>query len=73
MRVRDTGEVVELGPSWNIDEENGCFVKRGGFHCTLRAGHSGPHTAHGVGDIPLTFWNDGDASPTRVASLEPAP
>lgn len=68
MRVRDTGEVVELpepGAKGNCPSE--CS-----FLCTLDAGHSGVHVAHGL-QLPRAFWHDGDTRPTIVVPLEPSP
>ena len=69
MRVRDTGEVVELpdhhGTKSNCPAE--CV-----FMCTLDAGHPGLHVGHDEGG-PLAFWRDQDLCPTLVDPLEPTP
>ena len=68
MRVRDTGEVVELpepGDKLNCPSE--CI-----FSCTLDLGHSGVHVGHGL-FLPRAFWHDGDTGPTIVVPLEPTP
>ena len=72
MRVRDTGEVVELGEPWNPDVDV-CLMELDGFLCTHCIAHDGPHVAHGPAGGPLAFWNDGDTHVTRVALLEPTP
>ena len=68
MRVRDTGEVVELA---ELGEEEDC-PSECSFLCTLDFGHSGVHVGHGDGG-PLAFWHDGDTRPTLVEPLEPTP
>ena len=74
MRVRDTGEVVEL-PEFDrmqsICRDEGS-EDYGALVCTLPAGHSGVHVAHGV-EGPLAFWLDSDKRLTLVTSLEPSP
>ena len=69
MRFEITGEVVDLPavPGANAD----CPSERG-FECTLDAGHSGVHVAHGL-QLPRAFWHDGDTGPTIVVPLEPTP
>ena len=74
MRVRDTGEVVEL-PEFERPQSS-CRDKRSDYYgtllCTLPLGHSGMHVAHGI-ERPLGFWLDSDKRLTRVAPLEPTP
>ena len=69
MRVRDTGEVVELPETPGVNRN--CQSHRF-FWCTLDIGHSGVHVAH-CGDEPVAFWNDDDYDPTEVEPLEPTP
>ena len=68
MRVRDTGEVVELPePGDKLNCPSKCILK-----CTLDAGHEGMHVGHGL-SLPRAFWHDGDTHPTLVEPLEPTP
>ena len=68
MRVRDTGEVVELPePGDKLNCPSKCILE-----CTLDAGHEGMHVGHGL-SLPRAFWHDGDTYPTLVDPLEPTP
>lgn len=38
----------------------GCGRKAFGMVCTLMAGHTGPHIAHGFASIPCRVWQEQD-------------